>query len=212
MLGAARRAHVRRTVHRRGRRGRRGSGVGVTGYTVAAPMEDWRRRAAESVEDRSRRTSREPSAGVMDRRRSGQSSGEPESTHRWTGTTCRAAPLACSDCSEERDVGRSRLDRVEGGGDNGMPGRTGRHPRLAVTRVLICAVGALVINPRDIISHRFTLSLYKGLSRNLHLIHQTHPCGKLCMGSDTWSRYRLEEIDLARRDLRPRAQPRHRAG
>ncbi len=47
-------------------------------------------------------------------------------------TTCRAAPLACSYWSEERDVGRSQLDRVEGGGDNGKPGRTGRHPRLAV--------------------------------------------------------------------------------
>jgi hypothetical protein len=65
-----------------------------------------------------------------------------------------------------RDVGRSRLDRVEGGGDNGKPGRKGRHPRLAVTRVLICAVGAQVITPRDIISHRFTLSLFKGLSRD----------------------------------------------
>jgi hypothetical protein len=61
--------------------------------------------------------------------------GEPESTQRWTGTTCRAAPLAFSDWSEERDVGRSRLDRVEGGGDNGKPGREGTHPRLAVTGV-----------------------------------------------------------------------------
>jgi hypothetical protein len=41
------------------------------------------------------------------------------------------------------------LDLVEGGGDNGKPGRTGRHPRLVVTRVLISAVGALVITPRD---------------------------------------------------------------
>ena len=30
--------------------------------------------------------------------------GEPESTHRWTGTTCRAAPLACSNWSEERVI------------------------------------------------------------------------------------------------------------
>ncbi len=67
--------------------------------------------------------------------------GEPESEHRWTGTTCRAAPLACSDWSEERDVRRSRLDRVEGGRDNGKPDRAGRHPKLAVTVVLICAVG-----------------------------------------------------------------------
>ncbi len=82
--------------------------------------------------------------------------GEPESesTHRWTGTTCRAAPLACSDWSEERDVRRSQLDRVEGGGDNGKPGRTGSHPKLA--GVLICAVGALVITPRDLIWHQST--------------------------------------------------------
>ncbi len=40
---------------------------------MAAPVEDWRRRAGVLVEDRSRRTSREPAAGVMDRRRSGQS-------------------------------------------------------------------------------------------------------------------------------------------
>ncbi len=74
--------------------------------------------------------------------------GEPESTYSWTGTTCRAAPLACSDWSEERDVGRSLLDRVEGDGDNGKPGRAGRHPRIAVTGVLISAVGAPVITPR----------------------------------------------------------------
>ncbi len=92
--------------------------------------------------------------------------GEPESTHRRTGTTCRGAPLACSDWSKERDVGRSRLDRVEGGGDNGKPGQTGRHPRLAVTGVLKCAVWALVITPRDLISNWFTLSPSKGLSRD----------------------------------------------
>jgi hypothetical protein len=36
---------------------------GVTGYTVAAPVEDWRRRAAAPVEDRSRQTSTSPSWG-----------------------------------------------------------------------------------------------------------------------------------------------------
>jgi hypothetical protein len=91
---------------------------------------------------------------------------EQESTHRWTGTTCRAAPLACSDWSEERDVGRTRLDRVEGGGDDGKPGRTGRRPRCAVAGVLVCAVGALDITPRDLTSHRFTPSLSKGSSRD----------------------------------------------
>ena len=126
---------------------------------MAALVEDWRRRAAAPVEDRepadiegARSRSHGPAA-----ERPALGLGEPgcdtESTHRWTGTTCRAAPLACSDWSEERDVGRSRLDRVEGGGDNGKPGRTGRHPRLAVTGVLIRAVGALVITPRDIMSH-----------------------------------------------------------
>ncbi len=34
---------------------------------------------------------------------------EPESTHCWTGTPCRAASLACSHRSEEKDVGHSRL-------------------------------------------------------------------------------------------------------
>ena len=93
--------------------------------------------------------------------------GEPESAHRWTGTAGRAAPLACSDWSEERDVRRSLLDRVEGGGDNGKPGRTGRHPRCDVTGVSVCAVGALDLTHRDLIwQHRFTLSLYKGLSRD----------------------------------------------
>ncbi len=55
--------------------------------------------------------------------------GEQESTHYWTGTTGRVASLACSDWSEERDVGRSRLDRVEGCGDNCEPGRTGSRTR-----------------------------------------------------------------------------------
>jgi hypothetical protein len=58
---------------------------GVTGYTVAAPVEDWRRCAAAPVEDRSRRTSREPAAGVMDRRRSGQSSDSENRSLRTAG-------------------------------------------------------------------------------------------------------------------------------
>ncbi len=90
--------------------------------------------------------------------------GEPESTHRWTGLTCWAAPLACFDWSEGRDVGRYRLDWVEGGGDNGKPGRTGSHARCADKGVLICAVGALVIAHWDLIWHWFTLSVSKGFS------------------------------------------------
>jgi hypothetical protein len=133
-------------------------------------VEDWRRRAAEPEEDRSRRTSREPAAGVMDDRRSGQRSDSESRRTRRAGVYARLdwdnLPLAYSDWSKERDVRWSRLDRVKGGGDNGKPGRTGRHPRLAVTGVLICAVGALVITPRDLISHLFTLSLYKGMSRD----------------------------------------------
>ena len=66
--------------------------------------------------------------------------GEPESTHCWAGTTCRAASITCSDWSGERDVGRSRLGRVEGSGDYGEPGRTGRRPRCTVAGVfyLMC--------------------------------------------------------------------------
>ena len=51
--------------------------------------------------------------------------GWPESAHRWTGTTCRAASLDCSEWSEERDAGRARLDRVEGGDSRRtVPSRT----------------------------------------------------------------------------------------
>ncbi len=53
-------------------RWRTGAGE-VTGYTSTTPVKDWSRRAAAQVEDRSRPTSREPAARVMDRRRSGQS-------------------------------------------------------------------------------------------------------------------------------------------
>ncbi len=64
MLGAAQRAHVRRTVHRRCRRGRRGSGSGVTSYKSAASVQDQRRRAAASVEDGSLRRYRLHSGGA----------------------------------------------------------------------------------------------------------------------------------------------------
>ena len=75
---------------------------------MAALVEDWRRRAAAPVEDRepadiegARSQSHGPAA-----ERPAPGLGVPESTHRWTGTTCRAAPLVCSDWSEERYVGR----------------------------------------------------------------------------------------------------------
>ncbi len=77
--GAAAAAELQATHQRH--RWRTGAG-GVTGCTVAAPVEDWRRHAAAPVGDRSRRTSREPAAGVMDRRRSGQrSDSESRSLH-----------------------------------------------------------------------------------------------------------------------------------
>jgi hypothetical protein len=80
--------------------------------------------------------------------------GEPESMHCWTGTTCRAAALlACSDWSEGSDVGRSLLDRAEGSGNYGEPGRMGRRPKMCRCRLLNqikCAIGALGITPRDL--------------------------------------------------------------
>ncbi len=82
--GAAAAAELQlEATHWRHRR-RTGAG-GVTGYTVAAPVEDWRRRAAAPVGDRSRRTSREPPAGVMDRRRSGHSSDSESRSLRTAG-------------------------------------------------------------------------------------------------------------------------------
>jgi hypothetical protein len=60
--------------------------------------------------DGARRRSHEPTAV-----RPELGLGWPESTHRWTGTSCRAASLDCSEWSEERVAGRARLDWVEGG-------------------------------------------------------------------------------------------------
>jgi hypothetical protein len=215
MLGAARQAHVRRTVHRHGRRGRCGSG-GPAGYNSDGTGGGRRDRRSYKLHSggfsRGLETScggagggpepadiegaRSRSHGLSGWRRSGQSSDSESRSLRTAGvTTCRAAPLACSDWSEERDVGRSRLDRVDGGGDNWKPGRTGRRPSYAVAGVLVCAVGALDITPRDLISHRFTRSLDKGLSsaRSSYTIDDcmitsdtpTHPCGKLSLGLNT---------------------------
>jgi hypothetical protein len=116
--------------------------VRVTSYTAAAAVEDWRRHAEAQVEVRSWWTSRKPAARlwtcpgpVAERQELGL--GDQESTlHCWTGTICQAAPLACSDWSEERDVRRSWLDWVECHGDDGKPGRTGSRPRCAVSRAL----------------------------------------------------------------------------
>jgi hypothetical protein len=88
---------------------------------------------------------------------------------------------------------------VEGGRDNGKPGRTGRQPRCVVAGVLGCIVGALETTTRDLKSHWFTLSLHKRFSRDrryqspIQLTMDdcmitsdtpTHPCGKLSPGSD----------------------------
>ena len=59
---------------------------------MAALVEDWRRRAAAPVEDRSRRISREPAAGVMDRRRSGQRSDSESRSLRTAGLGQPAGP------------------------------------------------------------------------------------------------------------------------
>jgi hypothetical protein len=81
---------------------------GVTGYIVAALMEDWRRRAAAPVEDRRRRTSREPAAGVMDRRRSGQCSDSESRSLRTAGLGQPAGSRHSPAPTEVRrgDVGR----------------------------------------------------------------------------------------------------------
>jgi hypothetical protein len=210
--GAAQRANVRRTVHWRCRRCRRGSSrrAGYNDDCTCGGARDRRSYklhsggfsrgletsccgVGERLEPRSYKPQRSASSGGQETSRGGAGGGpepadiegarsrshgpaaerpelglrEQESLHRWTGTTCLAAPLACSDWSVEREVGWSRLDRVEDCGDNGKPGRTGRRPRCAVAGVLTqCAVGALDLTPRDLISHRFTLFLYKGLSRD----------------------------------------------
>jgi hypothetical protein len=106
---------------RRGRRGRRGSGGGATCYTSAASVGRWNYRLHSCCSGGGLETSRSGAGGGPEpadiegaRGRShGPAAerpvpelGEPESTHRWTGTTCRAAPLTCSDWSEEREVGR----------------------------------------------------------------------------------------------------------
>jgi hypothetical protein len=166
MLGAARRAHVCRTADARDTTatapaedrgtGRASRGLetlccGVGGEPKPAELQATQRRLLWRTGDVAQRRRWRTGAGDIEGARSRSHGptaerpelglGEPESMHRWTGTTSWAGPLACSDWSEERDVGRSRLDRVEGGGDNEKPGRTGRQPRCAVAGVLVCAVG-----------------------------------------------------------------------
>jgi hypothetical protein len=72
-----------------------------------------------------------------------------------------------------------------------QPGGTGRHPRCAVTGVIVGAVGALDITPRANIPSVHALP--KGLSRDQRTNLQnsytmddtpTHPSGKLRPGSD----------------------------
>jgi hypothetical protein len=79
-------------------------------YTSSAPVEDW-----------GLQTTREPAARVMDR----GGAARARTRRDWHNLPGRS-PLACSDRSEERDVGW--LDRVEDGGDYSGPGRTGRRP------------------------------------------------------------------------------------
>ena len=100
--------------------------------------------------------------------------GRPESTHRWTGTTCRATSLDCSDgvrreaqagnraasldCyewSEKRDAGWARLDRVEGGDSR----RTG--PSRTTIQDVLLEVGHASVptdNGNGTIPQRFVLS------------------------------------------------------
>ena len=79
-----------------------------------------------------------------------------ESAHCWTGTTCRAASLDCSGWSEERDAGRARLDRVEGGDSR----RTG--PSRTTTKMYSwVSVTSHLTVPELLRSQRFVTLLYK---------------------------------------------------
>ena len=103
--------------------------------------------------DGARRRSHEPTAV-----RPELGLGWPESTHRWTGTTCRAASLDGSEWSEERDAGRARLDRVEGGDSR----RTG--PSRTTIQDVPLEVGHASVptdNGNGTIPQRFVTLLYK---------------------------------------------------
>ena len=126
-------------MSRRGRLGRRGAagrrrtgpaeikassdGRGAITHRMMADLEssfDGRgaltHRMVAAVQGYMQWTWREPAGGVMNRLRCGRNSdSDDRSLHRWTGTTCRAASLDCSEWSGKRDAGRARLDRVEGG-------------------------------------------------------------------------------------------------
>jgi hypothetical protein len=152
MLGEARRAHVRRPVYRRGRRP---TGQRLTrDTTTAAPAEDCGSGEATSCAAAAQWRTGDVARRHRWRTRAGGHRGSQQQDS-WTcggaarTWTRRAGVYAlldwdnlpgratrCFDWSEERDVGRSRLDRVEGGGENGKPGRTGHQPRCAVAGVL----------------------------------------------------------------------------
>ncbi len=108
-------------MSRRGRLGRRGAaGRRRTGPAEIKASSDGRgaltHRMVAAVQGYLQWISREPAGGVMNRLRCGRSSdSDGRSLHRWTGTTCRAASLDCSEWSGKRDTGRARMDRVEGG-------------------------------------------------------------------------------------------------
>ena len=98
-----------------------------------------------------RRRSHEPTAVRQELRL-----GWLESAHCWTGTTCRAASLDCSGWSEERDAGRARLDRVEGGDSR----RTG--PSRTTTKMYSwVSVTSHLTVPELLRSQRFVTLLYK---------------------------------------------------
>ncbi len=200
MLGGALRAHVRRTVHQCGRRSRLGSAGGVTSYTLAASVQAWtrRRRAAASVEDRSRQSYRlhshgGGSGGGLETSCSGAGGGpEPadiEGAHSWSHRPAAAGGGQSSD-SESRSLRIAglgqrpgprhspALTRVRRGTSDGHGWIRSKAVEITGSRVgraaiqdvplrefLVCAVEALALTPRDLISHRFTLSLYKKLSR-----------------------------------------------
>jgi hypothetical protein len=99
----------------------------------------------------------------MDRRRCCKSSDSESGS---LGTVGLRQPAGLRHSPAPTGVGRGTSDgHGSGGGDNGKPGRTGPPSKISRYGIFKMCRWVQALTPRDLISHRFTLSLYKGLSR-----------------------------------------------